>query len=86
MPKTEVGRARIAIRKLNKEIKEINQGRTSNLGYIESSAVSPIRALAKFIGDKRNDKIADKKIKSLLKKARRLHESLGQKDYMKDTK
>ncbi len=82
--KTEVSRARVAIRKINKEIKKINEGRTSNIGYIESSAVSPIRALTKFIGDKQNDKIADKKVKSLLKKAKRLQESLGQKDYMKE--
>jgi hypothetical protein len=78
MPKTEVGRARLAIRKLNKEIKQINEGRTSNIGYIESSAVSPVRALTKFIGDRKNDKSADKKIKTLLRKAERLQESLGE--------
>ena len=84
MPKTEVGRARLAIKKLNKEIQQINESRTSKIGYIESSAVSPIRALTKFIGDRQNDKAADKRINTLLKKADRLQKLLGQKDYMKE--
>ena len=78
MPKTEVGRARLAIKKLNKEIQQINENRTSKIGYIESSAVSPIRALTKFIGDRRNNKTADKKINTLLKKVDRLQKSLGE--------
>jgi len=77
--KTEVGRARVAIRKINKEIEKINEGRISNIGYIEAGAGTPIRALAKFLDNKRTDKIADKKVKSLLIKAERLKKSLEKK-------
>jgi hypothetical protein len=77
--KTEVGRARVAIRKINKEIEKINEGRISNIGYIEAGAGTPIRALAKFLDNKRTDKIADKKVKSLLIKAERLKKSLEEK-------
>ena len=77
--KTEVSRARVAIRKINKEIEKINEGRISNIGYIEAGAGTPIRALAKFLHNKRTDKIADKKVKSLLIKAERLKKSLEEK-------
>ena len=77
--KTEVSRARVAIRKINKEIEKINEGRISNIGYIEAGAGTPIRALAKFLDNKRTDKIADKKVKSLLIKAERLKKSLEEK-------
>ena len=74
--KTEVSRAKVAIRKINKEIDSINKNRTSNIGYIEASAGTPIRALAKFLDNKRTDKIADKKVKTLLNKVERLKKSL----------
>ena len=74
--KTETGRAQVGIKKINKEIQQINKNRTSNIGYIESSAGTPIRALIKFIDDRRNDKTADKKVKTLLLKAERLKKAL----------
>ena len=74
--KTESSRARAGIKKINKEIDKINKGRISNIGYIEAGAGTPIRALGKFLDNRRTDKIADKKVKTLLIKAERLKKSL----------
>ena len=59
MPKTQASRAQVALGKVKKELAAIDKIRTSNRGYIEAGAATPIRALAKYFDDKHNDRLDD---------------------------
>lgn len=78
MPRTQAGRAQVAMGKVKKELAAIDKIRTSNRGYIESGAATPIRALVKYFGDKRNDKLADAQSKIYTEKLERLERAVDE--------
>ena len=78
MPKTQAGRAQVALGKVKKELAAIDKIRTSNRGYIEAGAATPIRALAKYFDDKRNDRLADAQSKVYTEKLERLERAVAE--------